>query len=396
MSPHGTHPDGYNTPSGQFCAWHDWNGDTTLSGGAVTSPYGDIAFTNSPYITDMGASCGQDFVNSNGTLDGVSIVNGHEYAETITDQNPPGGCTDSSGEENGDKCAWITPGTAGGSFDLTTGTGTFAMQTTWANDGAGGAGTCEASHAIVTNPGGNTVTVTNPGSQTGTVGTAVSLQIHATDSASGQTLTYSATGLPAGLSINSSSGLISGTPTTAGTSSVTVTAKDTTNASGSASFTWTINPAGGNTVTVTNPGNQTGTVGTAVSLQIHATDSASGQTLTYSATGLPAGLSINSSTGLISGTPDHRRHLQRHGDREGHDQRLRLGQLHLDDQLQRRLHRIATARQPGLRDRLRRTVDLHRRASSTPTARARPRTAAPGTPGSTATAPRTPTRSPRP
>ena len=349
VSPHGTHPDGYNTPSGQFCAWHDWNGDTTLSGGAVTSPYGDIAFTNSPYITDMGASCGQDFVNSNGTLDGVSIVNGHEYAETVTDQNPPGGYTDSSGEENGDKCAWITPGTAGGSFDLTTGTGTFAMQTTWANDGAGGAGTCEASHAIVTNPGGNTVTVTNPGSQTGTVGTAVSLQIHATDSASGQTLTYSATGLPAGLSINSSSGLISGTPTTAGTSSVTVTAKDTTNASGSASFSWTINPAGGNTVTVTNPGNQTGTVGTGVSLQIHATDSASGQTLTYSATGLPTGLSINSSSGLISGTPDHGRHQQRDGDGEGHHERIRLGQLHLDDQFRRRLHRSAVAAQPGLR-----------------------------------------------
>ena len=49
---------------------------------------------------------------------------------------------------------------------------------------------------------GNTVTVTNPGSQSSTVGTAVSLQVHATDSASGQTLTYSASGLPAGLSIN--------------------------------------------------------------------------------------------------------------------------------------------------------------------------------------------------
>jgi Putative Ig domain len=263
VSPHNTHPDGYNTPSGQFCAWHDWNGDTTLSGGAVNSPYGDIAFTNSPYITDMGASCGQDFVNSNGTLDGVSIVNGHEYAETVTDQNPPGGYTDSSGAENGDKCAWITPGTAGGSFDLTTGTGTFAMQTTWANDGSGGAGTCEASHPIVTNGGGggNTVTVTNPGNQTGTVGTAVSLQIHATDSASGQTLTYSATGLPAGLSINSSTGLISGTPTTAGTSSVTVTAKDTTNASGLASFTWTISTSGGGcsaSQLLRNPGFESG------------------------------------------------------------------------------------------------------------------------------------------
>jgi hypothetical protein len=93
--------------------------------------------------------------------------------------------------------------------------------------------------------GGNTVTVTSPGNQTGTVGTAASLQVHASDSASGQTLTYSATGLPAGLSINSSTGLISGTPTTAGTSNVTVTARDGTGASGSASFTWTINSSGG-------------------------------------------------------------------------------------------------------------------------------------------------------
>ncbi|MGW7006768.1 putative Ig domain-containing protein [Streptomyces sp. NPDC054933] len=148
----------------------------------------------------------------------------------------------------------------------------------------------------------SSVTVTNPGNQTGTVGTAASLQISATDTAGG-TLSYVATGLPAGLSINSSTGLISGTPTTAGTSTVSVTATDSTGPSGSTSFTWTVNPAAGNTVTVTNPGNQTGTVGTATSLQIRASDSASGQSLTYSASGLPAGLSINSSTGLISGTP---------------------------------------------------------------------------------------------
>jgi phosphatidylinositol-3-phosphatase len=92
---------------------------------------------------------------------------------------------------------------------------------------------------------GNTVTVTNPGNQTSTVGTPASLQINASDSASGQTLTYSATGLPAGLSVNAGTGVISGTPTTAGTSTVTVTAKDTTNASGSTSFTWTVNPSGG-------------------------------------------------------------------------------------------------------------------------------------------------------
>ena len=298
LSPTGTNPDGWLTNG--FCAWHDYNGDSTLSGGPVTSPYGDIAFTNLPYITDAGHLLRPGLRQQQRHAGRHLHRGGHEYAETITDQNPPGGWTDSSGSETGDKCAWITPGTSGGSFDLTLATGTFAVQTTWANDGSGGSGSCEGSHAIVTNPG-NTVTVTNPGNQTGTVGTAVSLQISASDSASGQTLTFSATGLPAGLSI-SSSGLISGTPTTAATSSVTVTAKDTTGATGSASFTWTISSTTGNTVTVTNPGNQTGTVGTAVSLQISATDSASGQTLTYSATGLPAGLSISSS-GLISGTP---------------------------------------------------------------------------------------------
>jgi hypothetical protein len=171
-------------------------------------------------------------------------------------------------------------------------------------DGPTGLGTPDGTAAFTSgSTTGNTVTVTSPGNQTGTVGTAVSLQMSGTDSQSGQTLTWSATGLPAGLSINASTGLISGTPTTASSNNVTVTATDTTGAHGSASFTWTINSATGNTVTVTNPGNQTGTVGTAVSLQMSGTDSQSGQTLTWSATGLPAGLSISSSTGLISGTP---------------------------------------------------------------------------------------------
>ncbi|QUQ64011.1 phospholipase D-like domain-containing protein [Kutzneria sp. CA-103260] len=55
-------------------------------------------------------------------------------------------------------------------------------------------------------------------------------------------------------------------------------------------------------VTVANPGNQTGTVGTAASMQLSATDTAGG-TLSYTASGLPGGLSIDSASGLISGTP---------------------------------------------------------------------------------------------
>ncbi|MEU5275375.1 M4 family metallopeptidase [Streptomyces asoensis] len=94
------------------------------------------------------------------------------------------------------------------------------------------------------------VSVTNPGSQSATVGTAVSLQISASSTNSGS-LTYAATGLPAGLSINSSTGLISGTPTTAGTSSTTVTVTDSTGATGTAAFTWTVSSSGGGSCTAT-------------------------------------------------------------------------------------------------------------------------------------------------
>ena len=136
VSPTGTHPDGFNTFTGQFCAWHDYNGDPTLTGGAISSPYGDFAFTNLPYVTDMGASCGANFVNGGaaGTLDGVTIVEGHEYAETISDQNPAGGWTDSAGYENADKCAWISGTGPEAARNVAFATGSFAMQTTFSDD----------------------------------------------------------------------------------------------------------------------------------------------------------------------------------------------------------------------------------------------------------------------
>jgi hypothetical protein len=146
------------------------------------------------------------------------------------------------------------------------------------------------------------VSIIGPGSLTSAVGSTVDYQVQADDTCTG-TLSYAASGLPTGLSINSSTGVISGTASTAGAYKVTLTGTDTTGPSGSATFTWTVGSGAANTVTVTNPGSESGAVGTAVSLQIAASDSASGQTLTYGATGLPAGLSIGSTTGLISGTP---------------------------------------------------------------------------------------------
>jgi hypothetical protein len=84
--------------------------------------------------------------------------------------------------------------------------------------------------------------VTSPGAQSSAAGQAVSLQVQASDP-QGDALTYSATGLPAGLAIGASTGKITGTPSTAGTSSVTVTAKDPAGNSGSAAFAWTITAA---------------------------------------------------------------------------------------------------------------------------------------------------------
>ncbi|MER6302892.1 M4 family metallopeptidase, partial [Kitasatospora sp. NPDC001539] len=109
------------------------------------------------------------------------------------------------------------------------------------------------------NPGG--VTVTNPGNQSTAVGGSVNLQIKA----SGGTapLSYSASGLPAGLVINASTGVITGSPTAAGTSNVTVTVKDSAGKTGSTSFTWTVTGGGGGSCTpaqlLGNQGFETGT-----------------------------------------------------------------------------------------------------------------------------------------
>jgi hypothetical protein len=89
---------------------------------------------------------------------------------------------------------------------------------------------------------GNTITITSPGHQTSTAGTPIApLPIVATDSDPGQALTYSASGLPRGLRMDSRTGVISGTPAgPASTHVVDLAVTDATGAAGFASFSWTI------------------------------------------------------------------------------------------------------------------------------------------------------------
>lgn len=118
MIPHGIGVSGFGT---QYCAWHS---STSATGGR-------IAYTNLPYIPDAGGSCGVGSVNSPGTDDGVSIVGGHEQAETETDPQPNTGWLDSGNNENGDKCAWVNLQNT--SFS----TGTFPTQPLWSNSANG-------------------------------------------------------------------------------------------------------------------------------------------------------------------------------------------------------------------------------------------------------------------
>jgi hypothetical protein len=116
-------PHAHNSPGfgSSFCAYHS----PTTSGG------GEISYSNMPYITDAGRSCGENSVNpgSAGLLDGVSIVAGHEEAESQTDPevNLNTAWANNSYGEIGDICAWQ------GLANITLSSGKFAVQPLWSN-----------------------------------------------------------------------------------------------------------------------------------------------------------------------------------------------------------------------------------------------------------------------
>jgi hypothetical protein len=223
----GTCPQYFYAPSvcgddgGYYCAWHN---------------YSNVAYINLPYLLDAGTACGEDAVNSDGTYDGFSMVGGDQFAETVTDPHLESGWwdgDDKSGGEIGDKCAWSP-----NSSDVALSTGTFAMQPLWSNSTDNTNGAC----VMPTGGGSDQVAVASPGNQSTYQGSKLSLDISGTSSGN-YPLTWSATGLPSGLTISPSgtpgviSGEISADP---GTYTVTVTASDSTGSSALTSFDWTV------------------------------------------------------------------------------------------------------------------------------------------------------------
>jgi Putative Ig domain len=111
-------------------------------------------------------------------------------------------------------------------------------------------------------------------------------------------VTFSETGtLPPGLTFTST-GVISGMPTSVGSFTFTVTATDSTGAKGSRSYTVTINPA----ITFTSTNNTTWTAGLAFSQVIIAAGGTGSKTFTTTASSLPPGITL-STTGTLAGTP---------------------------------------------------------------------------------------------
>ena len=116
------------------------------------------------------------------------------------------------------------------------------------------------------------------------------------------TYTYSIlTGsLPSGLTLNASTGAITGLPSVAGTYTFSIMAAAGSGCSGSQSYSLTVTCP---TVTVSPASLPNGTVGTAYSQTISATPATGSYTFTVTSGALPTGLNLNPSTGVLSGTP---------------------------------------------------------------------------------------------
>ena len=275
----------------------------TLSSGGVLSgtPTQTGTFTITVKATDSNGCSG---IGANYTLTiacpAITVTNpavssgtaGTPFSQTFTQSGAVGTATFSLA--SGTLPSGLTLSASGVLSGSPTQSGSFTI-TVKVTDSNGCTGTGPAYTLVITC---QTITVTNPANNSGTVGSPFSATFTQSGANGTATFTTSST-LPAGLTL-SAAGVLSGTPTQSGSFPIVVTVTDSNGCTGTgATYTLVINCQ---TITVTNPANNSGTVDSPFSATFTQSGAIGGATFSINSGSLPAGLTLSTS-GVLSGTP---------------------------------------------------------------------------------------------
>jgi hypothetical protein len=206
------------------------------------------------------------------------------YSWSLTAGTLPAGLTLSS--------AGVISGTPTGT---STSTSNFTVTVTDSQTPTNAAKSANLSITVVEPP----LSVTTTSLAGGSIGNAYSQTLKAIGGTPPYTWGISAGTLPAALTLNASTGVISGTPTTMGTSTFTVKVTDSAAGTATASLSIIIDAD----LAITTTSLPSGSVGAAYSSTVEASGGVQPYTWSITSGSLPAGLSINSGSGVISGTP---------------------------------------------------------------------------------------------
>jgi hypothetical protein len=147
------------------------------------------------------------------------------------------------------------------------------------------------------------LSITTTSLASGTVNTAYSKTLQASGGTPGYIWNITSGSLPAGLTLAATTGVISGTPTASGTFSFVVTVTDTGSPVQNTAASLSITVAAGTALAITSSSLGGGTTGLPYSQTLQATGGTPGYTWNITTGSLPAGLTLASTTGIISGTP---------------------------------------------------------------------------------------------
>ncbi|HEY4359216.1 MAG TPA: MBG domain-containing protein [Acidobacteriaceae bacterium] len=329
----GTYTPTNTVTTGSFTALGNYGGPTQTmlplpgSAGICSVPTSSITpaiATNQNYTDQRGATHSAAYCTST-QLDAGAVQTNYSMGNTFTTQPPS---VIGSGTVIGPNPAVTVTengtGVSGAAVSMTAATGTVSGTASATSDTAGlatfnnlivsggaagdtlvatlslNSAATPAATLSLTSATFNSMLVSAPATLTGQVGVAYSQGVVASNGTS--PYGYQSTGgpLPAGLTLDPSSGSISGTPTAGGSFPITVTATDNTSLTAVVNFTLIISPA---TVTVAPAALPTLTVGSTPTLSFTASGGTAPYTYSLGATTLPAGLTMDPSTGIVSGTP---------------------------------------------------------------------------------------------